>query len=151
VNPLNGQVTWNLSAGSRSARAHQDRRLAAVGDIDGDGFLEIVQARTRIRCAARAATSMSRLRGGLRVVAHQRSRLRIDHEGSLSPRVATNPADLPAGCRSRCHLRRDLLPTVGHGVSQGPRSPMSNGDGKDEVMCRQQRPVYVLRGDGTSL
>ena len=60
MNPLNGQVTWNLSAGQagRIAR-HEDRRPPAIGDIDGDGWLEIVQGTNEEYVRGESATSTS--------------------------------------------------------------------------------------------
>jgi hypothetical protein len=45
----------------------------------------------------------------------------------------------------------DLLPTVGHGVSQGAALGDVDGDGAEEVIVEGNNgPLYVLRGDGSS-
>ena len=156
VNPLNGQVTWNLSGGQPvGSRGTKIVGSPAVGDIDGDGFLEIVQGTNEEYVRGESGNVDVSFFAGVFGLSPINGRVyAIDHEGSLSPRVATNPAGpyLPGWPVKVAIFAADLLPTVGHGVSQGAALADVDGDGKDEVIVQGNNgPVYVLRGDGTSL
>jgi hypothetical protein len=77
----------------------------------------------------------------------------VDHQGSQSPRVTGNPAGpyLPGWPVKIAIFTDDLLPTVGHGVSQGAALADVDGDGVAEIVVQGNNgPLYVLRGDGSS-
>ncbi len=155
VNPLNDQVTWNLVGGQpRGSRGTKIVGSPAVGDIDGDGFLEIVQGTNEEYVRGESGNVKLTLFASLVGLAPINGRVyAVDHQGSLSPRVAGNPAGpyLPGWPVKIAIFTDDLLPTVGHGVSQGAALGDLDGDGIDEVVVQGNNgPVYVLRGDGTS-
>ncbi len=155
VNPLNDQVTWNLVGGQPTgSRGTKLAGSPAVGDIDGDGFLEIVQGTNEEYVRGESGNvqispfanlfGLSAINGRVYAVAH---------DGTLSPRVVGNAAGpyLPGWPVKIGIFLDDLLPTVGHGVSQGPALGDLDGDGIEEVAVQGSNgPVYVLRGDGTS-
>ncbi len=156
VNPATGQVTWNLSSGQPvGSRGTKIVGSPAVGDIDGDGFLEIVQGTNEEYVRGEKGNVQISFFAGLFGLSAINGRVyAIDHEGSLSPRVAGNPAGpyLPGWPVKIAIFADDLLPTVGHGVSQGAALGDVDGDGADEVVVQGNNgPIYVLRGDGSSL
>lgn len=155
VNPLNGQVTWNLSAGQPvGSRGTKIVASPALGDIDGDGWLEIVQGTNEEYVRGETGNveitpfanlfGLSAINGRVYALAH---------DGALSPRVAGNPAGpyLPNWPVKIGIILDDLLPTVGHGVSQGAALADLDGDGAEEIAVQGSNgPVYLLRGDGSS-
>ncbi len=155
VNPLTDQVTWNLSGGQPvGSRGTKIVASPAVGDIDGDGWLEIVQGTNEEYVRGEAGNvdispfahlfGLSAINGRVYGVAH---------DGALSPRVAGNPAGpfLPGWPVKIAIILDDLLPTVGHGVSQGAALADLDGDGAEEIAVQGSNgPVYLLRGDGSS-
>ena len=153
VNGTTGQVTWNLVGGQPTgSRGTKIVASPAVGDIDGDGFLEIVQGTNEEYVRGEAANVRLTLFANLAGLSPINGRVyAVDHEGSLSPRVAGNPAGpyLPGWPVKIALFSEDLLPTVGHGVSQGAALGDVDGDGIAEVVVHGNNgPVYVLRGDG---
>ncbi len=156
VNPVTGQVTWDLVGGQpRGSRGAKIIASPAVGDIDGDGFLEIVQGTNEEYVRGEAANVQLSLFAGLAGLSPVNGRIyAVDHEGSLSPRVAGNPAGpyLPGWPVKIAVFSEDLLPTVGHGVAQGAALGDVDGDGIDEVIVQGNNgPIYALRGDGSSV
>ncbi len=155
VNPLTDQVTWNLSGGQPvGSRGTKIVASPAIGDIDGDGWLEIVQGTNEEYVRGESGNlqispfanlfGLSAINGRVYAVAH---------DGSLSPRVVGNPAGpyLPGWPVKIGIILDDLLPTVGHGVSQGAALADLDGDGAEEVAVQGNNgPVYLLRGDGSS-
>jgi len=155
VNPLTDQVTWNLSGGQPvGSRGTKVVASPAIGDIDGDGWLEIVQGTNEEYVRGESCNvdispfahlfGLSAINGRVYAVAH---------DGALSPRVVGNPAGpfLPGWPVKIAIILDDLLPTVGHGVSQGAALADLDGDGVEEIAVQGSNgPVYVLRGDGSS-
>lgn len=155
VDPMTGKVTWDLVGGQpRGSRGTKIVASPALGDIDGDGFLEIVQGTNEEYVRGEDANVQLSFFAGVAGLAPVNGRLyAIDHAGSLSPRVAGNPAGpyLPGWPVKIALFSEDLLPTVAHGVTQGAVLGDVDGDGIDEVVVQGNNgPVYVLRGDGTS-
>ena len=155
VNPLTGQVTWNLVGGQPTgSRGTKIVGSPAVGDIDGDGFLEIVQGTNEEYVRGESGNVQISPFASLFGLAAINGRVyAVDHQGTLSPRVAGNPAGpyLPGWPVKVGIFLADLLPTVGHGVGQGAAIGDFDGDGIQEVAVQGSNgPVYLLRGDGTS-
>jgi hypothetical protein len=94
VNPSTGQVAWDLVGGQpRGSRGTKLVGSPAVGDIDGDGFLEIVQGTNEEYVRGEAGNVRLTTFGLLVGLSPINGRVyAIDHQGSLSPRVAGNPA-----------------------------------------------------------
>src|SRR6185369_8350530 len=93
VNPLNDQVTWHLSGGQPvGSRGTKVVASPAIGDIDGDGWLEIVQGTNEEYVRGESGNvqispfanlfGLSAINGRVYAVAH---------DGTLSPRVVGNP------------------------------------------------------------
>jgi hypothetical protein len=155
VSPGTGQVTWDLVGGQpRGSRGTKLVGSPAVGDIDGDGFLEIVQGSNEEYVRGETGNVPLTFFAGVAGLSPINGRVyAVDHQGSLSPRVAGNPAGpyLPGWPVKIAIFTDDLLPTVGHGVSQGAALADVDGDGADEIVVQGNNgPLYVLRGDGTS-
>ncbi|MEB2285259.1 MAG: FG-GAP-like repeat-containing protein [Myxococcales bacterium] len=155
VDPATGRVAWDLVGGRpRGSRGTKIVASPAIGDIDGDGFLEIVQGTNEEYVRGEPANVQLSFFAGMAGLAPVNGRIyAVDHAGSLSPRVAGNPAGpyLPGWPVKIALFTDDLLPTVAHGVAQGAVLGDVDGDGIDEVVVQGNNgPVYVLRGDGTS-
>ncbi|MCC6763419.1 MAG: VCBS repeat-containing protein [Deltaproteobacteria bacterium] len=155
VDPMTGKVAWDLVGGQpRGSRGTKIVAAPAIGDIDGDGFLEIVQGTNEEYVRGEDANVELSFFAGVAGLDPVNGRLyAIDHEGSLSPRVAGNPAGpyLPGWPVKIALFSEDLLPTVAHGVTQGAVLGDVDGDGIAEVVVQGNNgPVYVLRGDGSS-
>ncbi len=155
VNPGNGQVTWNLSGGQPvGSRGSKIVGPPAIGDIDGDGFLEIVQGTNEEYVRGEPGNvQISTFAGFFGLSAINGRVYAVAHDGTLSPRVAGNPAGpyLPGWPVKVGIFLDDLLPTVGHGVCNGAALGDLDGDGADEVAVQGSNgPLYLLRGDGTS-
>jgi hypothetical protein len=155
VNPVNGQVTWNL-VGGQPVGSIGTKLVAspAVGDIDGDGFLEIVQGSNEEYVRGETGNvELSSFANLFGLSAINGRVYAIAHDGSLSPRVAGNAAGpfLPGWPVKIGIFLDDLLPTVGHGVGQGAVLGDLDGDGVEEVAVQGNNgPIYALRGDGSS-
>jgi hypothetical protein len=155
VNPTTGQVTWNLVGGQPvGSRGTKIVASPAVGDIDGDGFLEIVQGTNEEYVRGESGNVELSTFANLFGLSPINGRVyAIAHDGTSSPRVAGNPAGpfLPGWPVKIAIFLDDLLPTVGHGVGQGATLADLDGDGAEEVAVQGNNgPIYVLRGDGAS-
>jgi hypothetical protein len=148
-------VTWNLSGGQPvGSRGTKIVGGPGIGDIDGDGFLEIVQGTNEEYVRGESGNLQITAFAGLFGLSAINGRVyAIPHDGALSPRVVGNPAGpyLPGWPVKIGIILDDLLPTVGHGVGQQAALGDFDGDGADEVVVQGSNgPLYVLRGDGTS-
>jgi hypothetical protein len=151
----NGQVTWDLSGGQPVGSIGS--KLVggpAIGDIDGDGWLEIVQGTNEEYVRGEAGNvQISPFADLFGLEAINGRVYAIPHDGASSPRVVGNPAGpyLPGWPVKIGIILDDLLPTVGHGVGQQPALGDIDGDGADEIVVQGSNgPLYVLRGDGSS-
>lgn len=155
VNPVTGHVTWNLVGGQPvGSRGSKIVASPALGDIDGDGWLEIVQGTNEEYVRGEAGNvEISPFANLFGITAINGRVYAVAHDGALSSRVAGNPAGpyLPGWPVKIGIILDDLLPTVGHGVSQGAALADLDGDGAAEIAIQGNNgPLYVLRGDGSS-
>ncbi len=155
VNALTGKVTWNLSGGQPvGSRGTKIVASPAVGDIDGDGFLEIVQGTNEEYVRGEDGNVVISTFANLFDIEAINGRVyAVAHDGSLSTKIAGNPAGpYIAGWPVKIAIfLDDLLPTVGHGVGQGAALADLDGDGAQEIAVQGSNgPIYVLRGDGSS-
>jgi hypothetical protein len=151
----NGQVTWDLSAGQPvGSIGTKIVGAPAIGDIDGDGDLEIVQGTNEEYVRGEAGNvQISPFANQFGIEAINGRVYAIAHDGTLSPRVVGNPAGpyLPGWPVKIGIILDDLLPTVGHGVGQQAALGDLDGDGADEIVVQGSNgPLYVLRGNGSS-
>jgi hypothetical protein len=158
VNPVNHQVVWKLDGGEPvGSRGTKLVSSPAVGDIDGDGDVEIVLGSNEEYVRGEEVNVFI---GGL-IFSSLESALdlpngrlyAISHLGNDDPEVQTNPSGpfLPGWPVRIGMLLADLLPTVGHGVNANPILADIDDDGASEIMINPNNgPPVVLRGDGTS-
>ncbi len=149
------QVTWNLSSGQPvGSIGTKIVGGPAIGDIDGDGWLDIVQGTNEEYVRGEAGNvQISPFADLFGLEAINGRVYAIPHDGTLSPLVAGNPSGpyLPGWPVKIGIFLDDLLPTVGHGVGQQAALGDIDGDGADEVVVQGSNgPLYVLRGDGSS-
>jgi len=164
VNATNHQVTWKNSVENPAQPVGSigTKLLGSpsVGDLDGDGDLEIVlgsneeYVRDEIPNFYIPSATFGLLAAGLdklnsRVYA-------LSHLGNADPdpAVVANPsgAYLPGWPVKIGMLTKDLLPTVGHGVNAAPVLADIDDDGDDEVFINGSNgPAYLLHGNGTSV
>jgi hypothetical protein len=129
----------------------------SVGDIDGDGDLEIVIGSNEEYVRDEEANFFV---GGLLFLSLADSldlpngRLyAISHLGEDDPELQANPSGpYPSGWPVRIGLLiADLLPTVGHGVTGSAVLADVDDDGADEVLIAGNNgPGLLIEGDGTS-
>ncbi len=158
VDPTTHQVEWKLSGGQPVGSIGTKLLSSpAVGDLDGDGALEIVlgsneeyvreeEANFRLNNSVWNALKSSLDLPNGRVYA-------VSNLGNDDPDVAENPSGpFLAGWPVRIGMAiADLLPTVGHGVSASPVLADVDDDGDDEVFINGNNgPAYLLQGDGSS-
>lgn len=158
VDPVTHQVTWKqiggLDVGSRGTKLIGS---PAVGDIDGDGDVEIVLGSNEEYEGGEEANMFI---GGL-IFAQLSDSLdlpnsrayALSHLGNLDSSVAANPSGpFVDGWPVKIGLLlTDLLPTVGHGVNANPILADVDGDAAAEIFINGSTgPAYLLRGDGSS-
>ncbi len=158
VNPTNHQVSWKLDGGEPVGSIGTKLLSSpSVGDLDGDGKLEIVLGSNEEYVRGEEAnfylsdTLFNVLKGSFdlpngRVYA-------LSHLGASDPAVAANPSGpFLAGWPVRIGmLLKDVLPTVGHGINAASVLADVDDDGDDEVFVNASNgPAYLLQGDGKS-
>jgi hypothetical protein len=158
VDPVTHQVVWKLSSG-QPVGSIGTKLLGSpsVGDLDGDGDLEIVVGSNEEYFRDEEANfylnnpKWNLLKGSLDL---PNGRLyAISHLGNDDPEVAANPSGpfLTGWPVKIGMLIKDLLPTVGHGVNAAPVLADVDDDGDDEVFINASNgPAYLLQGDGSS-
>ncbi|HXC51235.1 MAG TPA: FG-GAP-like repeat-containing protein [Candidatus Limnocylindrales bacterium] len=144
-------VTHKVTPLAGAYRGSKIMTSPAVGDIDGDGSLDIVvgtneaydeEPNVTLTNATLQAVSQSGLvsPGNTRVYA-------IHKDGALH---APSPF-LPGWPAKIAQLMPELLPDVGEGVNASPALADIDGDGKLEIgIFASAGPGYMLRADGTS-
>lgn len=142
VDPVTHKVTPLDPA--NTYRGAQIVSTTAVGDLDGDGDLEIVVGANehyKEPLAVTAASVMSSLAGLTGLLDTGNGRLfALNADGSY---VANFPIKVP-------DLAAELLPYVGEGITGSPALGDLDLDGKDEIVVfATAGPVMVYRGDGS--
>jgi len=158
VDPVTHQVSWKLESG-QPVGSIGTKLLSSpsVGDLDGDGTLEIVLGSNEEYVRGEEANFY--LNDPLFTVIKGEFDLpngrlyALSHLGTLDPNVADNPSGpFLAGWPVRIGmLLADVLPTVGHGINAAPVLADVDDNGDDEVFINATNgPGYLLQGDGTS-
>jgi hypothetical protein len=158
VDPVTHKVVWKTSSGSPvGSRGTKLVGSPSVGDIDGDGDLEIVVGSNEEYVRDEEANFFI---GGLLFLSLADSldlpngRLyAISHLGKDDPDLQANPSGpYPDGWPVRIGLLiADLLPTVGHGVTGSAVLADVDDDGADEILIAGNNgPALLIEGDGTS-
>ncbi|MBI5506095.1 MAG: VCBS repeat-containing protein [Deltaproteobacteria bacterium] len=158
VDATTHQVSWKLDGGQPVGSIGTKLLSSpAVGDLDGDGDLEIVLGSNEEYVRGEEANFylndalFNVLKSSFDLPnsrAYALSRL-----GRLDPDVAANPSGpFLAGWPVRIGmLIADLLPSVGHGINAAPVLADVDSDGDDEVFINGcNGPAYLLQGDGSS-
>ncbi|HLE97422.1 MAG TPA: S8 family serine peptidase, partial [Candidatus Thermoplasmatota archaeon] len=142
VDPVTHRVTPRPGVGTY--RGSQIVSTTAVGDLDGDGDLEIVVGSNEhypepVAVSAVSVTSTATALTGLLDTGNGRL-YALHADGSA---VAGFPVPVP-------DLAAELLPYVGEGVTGSPALADLDGDGADEIVVfATAGPVMVYRGDGS--
>ncbi len=158
VHPVNHQVVWKQISGQDvGSRGTKLVSSPSVGDIDGDGDVEIVLGSNEEYIRGEEANFFiggilfSSLESALDL---PNGRLYVvSHLGNDDPAVQGNPSGpFPPGWPVRIGmLLADLLPTVGHGVNANPVLADVDDDGADEIVINPNNgPAVVVKGDGSS-
>jgi hypothetical protein len=158
IDPVTHKVVWKTSGGQPVAsRGAKLVGSPSVGDIDGDGDLEIVVGSNEEYVRDEEANFFI---GGLLfssladALDLPNGRLyAISHLGDDDPELQANPSGpFPAGWPVRIGLLlADLLPTVGHGVTGSAVLADVDDDGADEILIAGNNgPGLLIEGDGTS-
>ena len=162
INPVNHQVTWKLSieAPGQPVGSIGTKLLSSpsVGDLDGDGDLEIVLGSNEEYDRDESANFVLN-NGTFSLLATEldlpNGRVyALSHLGTTDPAVAGNVHGpfLTGWPVAIGQLIADLLPTVGHGVNAAPVLADADDDGDDEVFINGcNGPAYLLQGDGSSV
>ena len=160
VDPVTNEVT--LVAGRRRPRsAPRSSSPPSLGDLDGDGTLEVVAVGQRgVRGTAQRGvreSDSSTLQLGRRARQRQHARLRAARtteslHGDAGVERGWNPdAFLPGWPVKTALLTTELLPTVGTGSNGPPALADVDGDGMLEIATMSAiGPVYVFDHDGVS-
>lgn len=158
VNPVNDQISWKLSSGQPvGSIGTKLTGSPSVGDLDGDGKLEIVLGSNEEYVRDETANFvLNNASFGLLATSLDLPNTRVyalSHLGTADPAVTANPSGpfLPGWPVKIGLLIKDLLPTVGHGINSAPVLADVDDNGDDEVFVNGcNGPAYLLQGDGTS-
>jgi hypothetical protein len=160
VDPVTHKVVWKDASGGGKVGSIGTKLVGSpsVGDLDGDGQLEIVLGSNEEY--VRDETANFHIPGSLFAALSSQLDLpngrlyAISHLGNDDPAVQDNPSGpfLP-GWPVRVGLAlADVLPTVGHGINANPVLADIDDDGDDEIFINPSNgPAIVLQGDGTSV
>lgn len=160
VDPVTHKVTWKIASGGPvGSRGTKLVGSPSVGDIDGDGDLEIVIGSNEEYVRDEEANFFvggllfSSLAGSLDLPNGRLYAISHLGEDDPDPEVQANPSGpYPPGWPVRVGLLiADLLPTVGHGVTGSAVLADVDDDGADEVLIAGNNgPGLLIEGDGTS-